>query len=320
MGYNIEELSGTFTGTTAGGADGWVGNFKMGDPGVTTIGGDFGEPPSGSESGDGYTFSALSTTAWGTLSYNTVNGQFTFTVNKAAIIASGSDQQVTFTVTGTEGANSDTDSVTINILICVARGTRIRTADGDRPVEEIEVGDLVKTRDHGLQPVRWIGSRRIGAAELAADPSLRPVRFRAGAIDGERPSRALLVSPQHRILIRGWRAELLFGTDELLVPAKALVNDGAVTTAHDVDNVEYFHLLFDRHQIILTNGAETESFFPGSYSLSHIDAAARAEIFRLFPELRDADTYYSPTARTSLTPTEGRVLAERFDAREAEVV
>lgn len=318
MGYNIEELSGNFTGTTAGGADGWVGNFQMGDPGVTTITGDFGEPPSGSESSGGYTFSPLSTTAWGTLTFNTTNGQFTFTVDKAAVIASGSDQTVTFTVTGTEGGRSDTDDVTINILICVARGTMIRTPDGDRAVEDLAVGDMVLTRDHGPQPVRWVGSRRVGAAELAADASLRPIRFRPGAIDGARPATELLVSPQHRILVTGWKAELLFGTDELLVPAKGLVNDQTVTTAHDVAEVEYFHLLFDRHQIIVTNGAETESFFPGSYSLQNIDEAAREEIFRLFPELRDADTYYSPTARTSLTPTEGRVLSARFDARKAD--
>jgi len=309
MGYNISDVSGN----AGGGASDWTFTADVTDPTTTTISGDFDMVPlygggSPSEATGGYAFSALSASDYGTLSYNTTDGTYTFTVNRAAVIASGSDQVVSFTVTGTSGGDSDVDTVFITILICVLRGTLIETPDGPVPVEDLAVGDAVLTKDNGAQPVRWSGSRRAGTDELAADPSLRPIRFAPGALGPERPTRELSVSPQHRMLITDWKAELHFGEAEVLVPAKALVNGTSVRVDHSQEPIEYFHLLFDRHEVMFTEGTPTESFHPGEYSLRELGDAAKVELHKLFPELFVAGGY-GDTARLSLRPWEAQIFA-----------
>jgi len=110
---NISDVSGNFTGTTANGLDGWTATIDLSaDPSVTSIGGNFNAVSNGSNQGDPngihYNFSALSTTQFGTLSFNTANGTFTFTLNKSALYSSGSDQTISFTVRGLNGALDDT--------------------------------------------------------------------------------------------------------------------------------------------------------------------------------------------------------------------
>lgn len=307
MGYNIGDVGGEAT----GGVDVWEATLDLSDPFATTISGDFNEIPlfggGGGEASGGYTFSALSNPAWGTLVTNSVTGEYTFIVNRSAVINSGNSQVVSFTVTGSDGSSTDTDTVTITILICVARGTLIQTEAGPVPVERLTIGDRVTTLDGPPQPVRWIGSRRLSRTELEVDPSLRPIRIAQAALGEGAPARDLLVSPQHRVLLNGWRAELFFGEPQVLVPAKSLVNDSTITVMHDVEGVEYFHLLFDCHEIILTENLPTESFFPGAHSMAELDGAARAELLRLFPALAE-DAGYGEPARPSLRPWEARVL------------
>lgn len=310
MGYNIADVSGNSTGGPAE----WTFTIDLSDPSVSTVSGDFnvvsvfGGEDLG-EATDGYAFSALDTDAYGSLSGDTADGTFVFTVDRAAVIASGTDQVVGFTITGTSGAESDDDLVRIEILICVARGTLIRTATGEVPVEELAPGDMVLTKDAGSRPVRWIGSRRLSPAELAADPSLRPIRIAAGALGDDLPSRELTVSPQHRVLVSDWRAELLFGDVEVLVPAKALVNDRSIRIDTSPEPIEYFHLMFDDHEVIFTEGAATESFHAGRYSLRELGDAARVELHKLFPELFEPDCRRE-TARLSLKPWEGRLVRD----------
>lgn len=309
MGYNIADVSGNAT----GGPNDWALTLDLSDPGATTISGDFDvvSLTSGNSQGEatgGYSFSALSTTAYGTLSFNTTTGEYTFTVDRAAVIASGTDQVVSFTITGTSGSNSDDDIVTINILICVARGTLIATPDGPVPVETLNRGAAVSTLDGPPKPVRWIGSRKLNRDDLAANPALRPIRIAAHAFGPERPARDLIVSPQHRVFLDDWRADLLFGDDEVLAPAKGLLNDTTIRVDHETDEVEYFHLLFDRHEIIFTENIATESFHPGDFSLREVDGAAREELFTLFPELRSGTCPY-PAARPSLKTWEAGFLS-----------
>ncbi len=120
----------------------------------------------------------------------------------------------TYTVTRTSSlvlANYDT------FIACFTRDTLIETEHGHCRIQDLVVGDRVRTLDHGLQPVRWIGSQSVpGTAAFA------PIRIKKGALGN---TRDLLVSPQHRMLISGWRAEMLFGQEQVLAPAKALVND-----------------------------------------------------------------------------------------------
>ena len=193
---------------------------------------------------------------------------------------------------------------------CFAAGTMIETDRGAVAVEALAEGDLVVTRDNGLQPIRWIGSRSLSARELAGNEKLRPIRIRAGALGHGVPAADLLVSPQHRVLVRSKIAQKMFGTDEVLVAAKQLCQIDGIDVAHDLAAVVYYHLLFDRHEVVISNGAETESLFTGPEALRSIGPAALAEILTLFPELADRD-YRPAAARTLASGRLGRKLAVR---------
>ncbi len=182
---------------------------------------------------------------------------------------------------------------------CFVAGTMIMTDRGERPVEDLRPGDLVETLDHGLQPLRWVGRSPTDASGRYA-----PVLFRAGAIGN---SRELRVSPQHRMLLRGWRAELYFGEPEVLVPARHLV-DGRQVLRAPAKRVDYHHILFDRHEIVISDGAPSESFFPGDYILL-TDRQTQAELLALFPELAQRRReVFARTARLTLKRREAAVL------------
>ncbi|WP_135448544.1 Hint domain-containing protein [Tabrizicola caldifontis] len=193
------------------------------------------------------------------------------------------------------------------IIPCFTIGTLIATPDGLRPVESLRVGDLVLTRDHGPQPLLWVGRRKLARAELLAQPDLQPVLIARDALGPQAPARDMLVSPQHRILIEGARAELLFAEPEVLVPARHL--EGSVNAKRVVPDtgVTYIHLLFHRHEIVQSDGLWTESFQPAVRMLSAMDKAVRAEIVALFPEIDTVGVAFEG-ARLSIKAHEARVL------------
>lgn len=193
---------------------------------------------------------------------------------------------------------------------CFARGTLIRTDGGDVAIEDLSAGDLVLTADHGLQPIRWIGTSPISAETLSEKSNLRPIRICAGALGQNSPASDLIVSPQHRVLVRSKIAQKMFGTDEVLVAAKQLLQIDGIDIATDMAEVEYFHMLFDQHEVVLSNGAETESLFTGPEALKSVGREARAEIFAIFPQLCHDDYEPSP-ARPLASGRMGRKLAVR---------
>ncbi|WP_113912382.1 Hint domain-containing protein [Roseovarius dicentrarchi] len=312
MSYNISEVTGNFYDADGDGYDTWVADLTLADASVT---GDFSLDDNGDRIGEGeapggYVFYGLNTSAYGTLTVNNTSGKFTFVIDKQAVINSGTDQTISFSVRGKGGARPDVDQVIINIAICVQRGTMIQTKNGDVAVEDLEPGMRVRTLDSGYQPVRWIGSRSLGAADLDLAPELRPIRLAAGSLGPGSPSQDLLVSPQHRVLVTGWKAELYFGQREILVPAKSLVNDSDIRIAHDVEDVEYFHVMFDRHEIMLTNGAPTESFFPGDYVLDELNPAIVTELRAIFPDILSDGGSFGAAARRSVRPGDAVVLKQ----------
>jgi len=115
------------------------------------------------------------------------------------------------------------------------------------------------------------------------------------------------VSPQHRMLVSGWQAELLFGCDAVLVPACQLLNDHSIRRA-PVERITYHHLMFDAHQIVSTEGCRSESFFPGPSTIRDVAPATRAELLALFPGLAGRGAGYGATARRVLRSGEARVL------------
>ncbi len=165
---------------------------------------------------------------------------------------------------------------------CFTRGTMIATPDGLKAIETLVEGDLVLTRDHGAQPVRWIGASRLTAETLEQFPAMRPIRFAAGALGANTET---LVSPHHRMALSGWRAEALFGQQNVLVAAKDLVNDTTIRVDRALEEVEYVHILFDRHEIIQADGAWSESFHPSYLFQGAADTATRDEVLEIFPEL-----------------------------------
>lgn len=184
-------------------------------------------------------------------------------------------------------------------LACFVDGTRIGTAQGPMRVEDIEEGCLIPTLDHGLQPVRRVLSKTVSGRGTMA-----PIRFDKGILGNIAP---LYVSPRHRVLLAGWQAQLLTGTDEVLCPAEHLVNDLSVTR-QERDQVTYFHLLFDRHEIIWSEGAPTESYHPLLDDSDARDAAAKAELCRIYPELAMEDADFGPGARPQLSEIEARLF------------
>ncbi|RJE78799.1 Hint domain-containing protein [Paracoccus sp. JM45] len=205
---------------------------------------------------------------------------------------------------------SDTTASYTVIFPCFVRGTMIDTADGPCLVEELPVGGLVKTADNGLQPIRWIGSRKLPADILAKNEKMRPIRIRKHALGADIPSQDLLVSPQHRVLVRSRIAQKMFNTDEILVAAKHLCQIEGIDVVDNDMGVEYFHVLFDRHEVINSNGAQTESLYTGPEAINSLSTAAREEIFEIFPELLDRD--YTPmSARYLASGRTSRKLAVR---------
>jgi len=193
-------------------------------------------------------------------------------------------------------------------VICFTPGTRLETPRGLRRVEELGEGDLVQTRDNGAQPVQWVGSRRITGARLQVMPHLRPVRLRPGSLGIERPDQELLVSPEHRLLVRGRAAHALFNTDEVLVAARDLVNGTTVIEDHSVREVTYVHLLLPNHEILVANGVETESFHPANADLGTLGDGDRRRLLAHLPGLEADPHLYGPFARRNLTRSEAAIL------------
>lgn len=216
------------------------------------------------------------------------------------LVGDGTDENFNFTYMIDDGINSDTGFVNVSSIPCFVSGTMILTPEGEVPVESLRAGDLVMTQDEGAQPLRWIGQRQV-----VATGDFAPIRISANTFGKHRE---LMVSPLHRVLIRDVVAELLFGETEVLVAAKDLVNDHSVRRVEG-GMVEYVHILFDRHQVVISEGLETESFLPGPQTTKSLEARIVHEICTIFPEL-DPDTGvgYGAAARRTLRGYEARLL------------
>ncbi|MDO5620382.1 MAG: Hint domain-containing protein [Paracoccus sp. (in: a-proteobacteria)] len=206
-------------------------------------------------------------------------------------------------------AYTNSDWIQGQLVPCFSADALIETARGPVRAGDLTVGDMVRTRDAGMQPLRWVGRKELSAADLAAAPKLRPIRIAAGALGAGLPATDLVVSPQHRVLVRSKIAQKMFGTDEVLVAAKQLCQIEGIDIAADMAGVTYVHFLFDDHQIVFSNGAETESMFTGPEALKSVGKAAVEEIFAIFPELRDGAE--RPAARMLTSGRMARKLAVR---------
>jgi len=235
-----------------------------------------------------------------------------FTITSQTLDADGDSTSGTIDFFDDDGnyTSTMTYSEIENIVPCFTPGTRIATPQGERLVEELEVGDRVITRDNGIQEIRWVGKRRLNGLELALSDHLQPVLIRKGALGRGLPERDMMVSPQHRVLMANDRTALYFEDREVLVAAKHLVGmEGIERVA--VSTVTYIHFMFDQHEVVLSDGAWTESFQPGDLTLEGMDSAQRQELLELFPELMtDQGIKGYQAARRSLKKHEAALLTQ----------
>ena len=233
-----------------------------------------------------------------------------------AFNATRSNLDATDTVYGGNwGTDTTVVGMTISSLACFVSGTMIETDAGLKPVEDIQPGDLVLTKDSGFKPVMWSGSRTVRLATEAEPAKRYPVRVRAGALGKGAPAVDLYISQQHRVLVKSKIALRMFGAEEVLLPAIKLVGLEGIDLVSDCEEVTYVHFLFDQHEIVYSNGAETESLYTGPEALKSVGAAGREEILALFPQLAEID-YSAPMARLVPSGKQMRKLVERHKANE----
>ncbi|MEL7463544.1 MAG: Hint domain-containing protein [Pseudomonadota bacterium] len=171
------------------------------------------------------------------------------------------------------------------VVICFASGTGILMDDGtEAAVETLRPGDRVRTFFGEIRRVVWTGSRGLSAEELAAAPHLRPIRVRAGALGRGAPARDLIVSPQHRLMLSSRILARMIGAEACLAPAKHLLGLPGVETVAEPAGVRYCHVLLDRHDVLIADGAPAESLLLGPEAQKTLSAAALREIRELLPE------------------------------------
>jgi len=187
-----------------------------------------------------------------------------------------------------------------NYTPCFCQGTLIRTPAGDRPVEDLRIGDLVTTADGHDLALKWIGRRFYRDWLAVGNEGVQPILFKAGSIADRVPARDLYVSPEHAMFIDG-----------MLVPANRLVNGTSILKMSGLDEVAYFHLEFDRHAVILAEGAAAESFVDDDSRMLFHNAD---EYRRLYPDepVRKAAVFCAPRVEAGhALETVRRTLAAR---------
>ncbi|MCH2164789.1 MAG: choice-of-anchor L domain-containing protein [Marinovum sp.] len=258
----------------------------------------------------------------GTLTITKINGQ-SVTVGDTITLATGEELELTEngislvapdgdgsgeTTTNTftyevtdEDGNTDVAFVQLTATPCFVAGSLVEAENGFVPVELVRPGMRMKTRDHGIRTVRWVGSvDRIAANDDA------PIVFEEGVLGAYQRT---AVSPNHRLLLTGPSLPIYFDTDEILVPAKFLIDIPGVKRSVTHRAVRYVHILFDQHELIKCDGVWSESLYPGELGLNGFEAQ-REEIQRLFPELlTGGPEAFGPVARAVSTRYESRLVS-----------
>lgn len=216
------------------------------------------------------------------------------------------------------GAVAITNMVTAGppMFLCFVAGTLIDTPLGPVAVDALREGQLVTCLDGPPAPVRLAIRRRVTAAEIAARPAIAPIRIPAHALGRGTPARDLFLSPQHRIWLQGWQVELMFGQPAVLIPAKHL-RMGGIGPVPAPQGVDYVHLLFDRHEVVMAEGLPCESWQPAAAALDVLTDAERDRFLSVFTEAERHHFLTRPDAAPSLKAGEGLALSGMWTARAA---
>lgn len=240
---------------------------------------------------------------WRVIGYNVVNSNPAFgTIEGLAFIGpqggfppTGVNLQVIAAVEGPgSGGQPAINSSGLVAPICFAGGSLIDTENGPVAAEELTPGTMVTTVDGTAHPLRACLRREVTRAELVAEQKLRPVRISAGALGRGLPRRDLLVSRQHRMLVSSRIASRMFQYPDVLVAAIRLTALPGIRIDDDVQQVTYIHLVFDENLVLFAEGAPSESLLIGPEAKKSLDAAAYAEVSRLFPDLVNDESNADP--------------------------
>lgn len=151
------------------------------------------------------------------------------------------------------GTEAETARLRFADIACISflSGTQITLASGAQtPVEALQVGDVLLTRDNGAQPIRWIGR-----TVLRGTGSTAPVLIRQGALNA---ARDLVLMPNHRLFLWQRTDVLEAGRAQVMVKAAHLIN-GTTIIRKGGGFFDGFHILLDRHEIIYAEGIAVES-------------------------------------------------------------
>lgn len=227
--------------------------------------------------------------------------------NPTQLTYRGSDQE---TLSNPDNTPSEFNFATAygTNAICFCAGTLIETDHGPIPIEKLSVGDLVRTLDHGLQPVRWIGRNDVSVTQTLLHPKILPVHVAAGAMGPARPIRDLWLSPQHRVFVRSKIVERMTGQPEALVAIKQLCSTPGITQTAEARAVTYLHLRLDHHELVLAEGLWAETLLLGPQALRGMAPAAREELALIFPDVTETS---QDAVRPIMSGRAGRTMADR---------
>lgn len=226
----------------------------------------------------------------------------------------------TFEITSVNSSNysglNQTSRDDLNFVACFTDDALILTPSGQVPITDLHAGDMVMTRDHGPQPIRWIGETPITRSELFAAPNLQPYRIKAGCFGPGMPFCDLTLSPQHRVLTGGPLVDKMFGHGEMLIAVKHLEKLRKVHKPQVGEGVTYRHILLDRHEVIYANGLPSESLLIGQEARTKLPKALMEEIKALMPQIARSPAA-QPPARVLARGHHGRLLSDRLSRRRA---
>ena len=203
-----------------------------------------------------------------------------------------------------------------SFVACFSDDALIMTPTGLTPIAELKTGDMVLTRDHGAQPIRWIGETKVTRKELFAAPNLQPYRIKSNCFGPGMPFKDLTLSPQHRVLTGGKLVKQMFGDPEMLIAVKHLARLKKVQKPAIKKGITYRHILFDRHEIIFANGLPSESLLIGQVARNKLPRELMEEIETLMPQIAKSPAA-QPPARVLARGHHGRLLSERLQRRRA---
>lgn len=164
---------------------------------------------------------------------------------------------------------------------CFVEGMMISTPSGPRAVQGLKPGDLVNTLDRGPCPIVALRHRRLSLEDLRKNPRHAPVRLPVSVFGGFGPD--LLVSPQHRLLLRSKVAERMFGQSEVLAPAAQLIGHAGIARDAVSTPVTYIHVILDHHAILQVNDVASESLLLAPNALAALDRETRVHLQKTLP-------------------------------------